>query len=478
MTYYLKRNSIRRYKRSIITISDFSRGIVTDRDGYLLPLNQATSAFNFNFLSGVLKDGFGIKECPLYEGHSPKFELTNQPKKIYYYKRFDKENSRYVDYLMLYCSDGFIYKNLLGSGLQFEKIEQLYFSKAPESVVYTYNGEDVIIFSTNDEFKIYNGIQVTVVEDCPTITSMCIHNERLFATEGGEKTSLWFSDDFDPTNWAISLDQAGYIDLRDGRGSLLKVLSFGGYVYVFRNYGITKVSAYGDQSDFWVEGISSNSGKIFGKSITHCGDKIIYLAQDGFYCFGGGKPTKILERLQGVISEVDNEEAKGVYFNGKYYCSLKIKTDKDIIEKVLLCYDIKSGDFIIGRGLNLIDFCILEGENNCELLFVCEGRDIIGKLSNKAQFFGESLQKIWRSGKSDLGVFKQKYLTKIYANTLSPLKIRVKSEKESRTLHFIGSPSNQMQLASVRGDIFEIEVICDTPNCKINNISLEYEYGR
>ncbi|MBR3864895.1 MAG: hypothetical protein IKJ19_07300 [Clostridia bacterium] len=478
MTYYLKRNSIKKYRRSIITINDFSRGIVTDRDSFLLPFNQATLAYNFNFLSGVLKDGFGIKECDLYQGSSPKFELTNQPKKLYYYKRFDKQINHYIDYLLVYCADGYIYKNIIGNDLEFEKIDELYFTSAPESVNYTYQGQDVIIFSTTNELKIYDGSNITVVEDCPSVTSICIHNERLFATEGGEKTSLWFSDDFDPTNWAVSLDEAGYIDLRDGRGSLIKVLSFGGYVYVFRNYGITRVTAYGNQAEFSVDGISSTSGKIYGNSITHCGDKIIYLAKDGFYSFTGGKPTKILERLQGVLSEIDNEDAKGAYFNGKYYCCFKIKTDEDTFEKVLLCYDIKSGDFTIARGLNLIDFCAMEAEKRCELLFICEGKDVIGTLSSKAQFFGESLQKVWRSGKSDLGVIKDKCLTKVYVNTLSPLKIRVKSEKESRTLHFVGSTSNQMQLASVRGDIFEIELICDTPNCKINNIALEYEYGR
>ena len=123
------------------------------------------------------------------------------------------------------------------------------------------------------------------------------------------------------------------------------------------------------------------------------------MASDGFYSFAGGKPIKILEKLQGFIENVDNEDAKGVYFNGKYYCNLNIKSDDDLVRNVMLCYDTKSGDFTIGRGLQIIDFCVFEGENYSDLLFICDGKDCIGALSNKAQFFNDSLQKIWHSGK-------------------------------------------------------------------------------
>ena len=97
------------------------------------------------------------------------------------------------------------------------------------------------------------------VLDAPKISSMALHYERLFATVDGEKNSVWFSDDLDPTNWSMSLDEAGFIELIDERGALLKVVSFLDYIYIFREYGISRLTAYGDQTSFSVSNLFVSS---------------------------------------------------------------------------------------------------------------------------------------------------------------------------------------------------------------------------
>lgn len=477
--YYAKRLKYPSLKRAQSYVNDFSKGISTRNDASLTPLYKAVTAYNFSFFSGVLKDGFGVCEANITNQKSPLFSIENvSPKRLYYFKQYNKEVGLYVDYLIVYGSNGLMYKAKMGQDENFSEISGVYFKNPPSAVNYTYAGKNVIIFSGETQICVYDGESVTTVNDAPSITSACIHSERLFVTEGGEKTALWFSDDFDPLNWNVSLEGAGYIDLRDGRGSLLKVISFGGYLYVFRNYGITRVTAYGDQTAFSVEGITTNSSKIIKDSITLCGDRIIYLAQEGFYSFSGGKPTKILQELDGLILGVNNQNAKGCYFGGNYYCIIKIKENSGVEREVLLSYNLKDGSFMLGKDLKITDFAVYEGENNCALLFLCENQNKIGTLSTKSQYFNQPLKKSWISGESDLGIRCEKCVTRVNVNTLTPIKVQVKSEKECKTLYFKGSTAKQSSSIAVKGERFTIGVECDCADCKISYISLEYEYLR
>lgn len=48
----------------------------------------------------------------------------------------------------------------------------------------------------------------------------------------------------------MSPDEAGFINFSDECGDVIKVVSFSNYLYVFREYGIFRLTAYGDQNDF------------------------------------------------------------------------------------------------------------------------------------------------------------------------------------------------------------------------------------
>jgi hypothetical protein len=295
---------------------------------------------------------------------------------------------------MIYADDGNFYKRVLNSEDDFMLVQDLSFDKTPSAVTYRYNGKDVIIFSLENLSKVYDGDSVFYIDDAPAITSTCIHNERLFATEGGQKTTLWFSDDFNPLNWSVSLEDAGYIDLRDDRGSLLKVVSFDGYLYVFRNYGITRITAYGDQTAFSVDGITASASRIIPESICVCGDRIVYLAEDGFYSFSGGTPVRIMEKLDG-LNFSDKSTAKAKYYRGNYYCVVTLKNQDDKPFQAIVCYSLKDSGFTIGNNLNIIDFAVMEGEKEHKLLFICaDNRAIGGTPANAPELVDEYLRRV------------------------------------------------------------------------------------
>jgi hypothetical protein len=357
----------------------------------------------------------------------------------------------------------------------FSLIQDLTFQEIPSAVTYRYNGNDVIIFSLGSVSRVYDGDKVAYIDDAPGITSTCIHNERLFATEGGQKTTLWFSDDFNPLNWSVSLEDAGYIDLRDDRGSLLKVVSFDGYLYVFRNYGITRITAFGDQSAFSVDGITASASRIIPESICVCGDRIIYLAADGFYSFSGGAPTRIMEKLDG-LSFNDKSTAKAKFYRGNYYCLVTLKNQEETPFQAIVCYSLKDGKFTLSSGLNVTDFTVMEGENEHKLLFVCSDNRAIGELSEKSEYFTRGITKTWESGQSNLGIVKEKILTKLFITSESQVKVRIKSEIGKRDLTFKGSKGMQVLPVGLRGESFSFLIQCDVPECYLSYLGAEVEY--
>lgn len=474
--YYVHNKANGASKTASYYVRDFSGGVESVTDEQILPLAYAAESENFAVKSGVLCDAGGVKAASSDIAELPPVASAGKAQKLYYFKTYNQTSGVYQNRLLAYLNDGYVYQSVCGAGAQFEKIEELDFAGAPSAVRYTYNGKNVIIFCYGDSMKIFDGQNVEVVQNAPSVTSMCMHGERLFATEGGEKTTLWYSDDFDPANWDVSLSEAGFIDLRDERGSLLKAVEADGYVYVFRNYGITRVSAYGDQTEFATDGLSSSSGRIYGDSITVCGEKIVYLAEDGFYCFGGSYPYRILTKLDGLLCGVDNSGAKGVFYNGELFVLLKLKL-KSGVTPCVLRYDFsgKSVSFISGAGVT--DLEVLNGENDYKLLFLCENSLKIGELSNVSERFGTAIQKSWVSGASDLSKPEvQKTLRGISLYASKPVSLVISSERGTKTLNFSGNNSDEYLKTALSGKAFTFCVKSSVGDCRAGRLKIDFEY--
>lgn len=471
--YYDKKTNISSAKKASITVKDFSAGLNGYKDEELLSLDECSDGYNFETSGGVLKDGQGVKRAD-FNGNCPKIGDELNPLRLYYYKRYDDVFDAYEENLLIYAEDGYIYKAKT-TDATFCKVDSLYFSSPPYAVSYNYLSRDVMIFSDGDKIVVYDGQTATSTTDVPSVTSMCVHSERLFATEGGSATSLWFSDDFDPLNWKVSLDEAGFVDIREGCGGLLKAVSFGGYVYVFASYGIVRVTAYGDQTEFCVDGIAASSGKIFGGSITVCGDRIIYLAADGFYSFAGGTPVRIMRGLDGKLLGIDNDGAKGCYYNGCFYCKMRVKTYSGE-RGVLLKYDVHRNSFCFSCDLCIQDMTVMDGEEENKLLFIVNGKKYPAMLSDKAERFSVALEKKWTSGKSDLGKTSTKSVVRLSLITAKDVSVTVKSECGSRLLRFFGSEKRQSLPIGLRGDNFSLTISSRSLGARISSVKIEYEY--
>jgi len=456
-----------------VVLSDFSGGMSGITSQRLLPLRYANVSYNFNTCNGALTDGVGL-DFLSFPATKKSVILDQCILGLYYFKRFVE--GTYKDLILLYCQDKFIYKYDVSNN-QLNRIEELFFETKPIGISYKFNQTDVFIFSTEKEgLFVFDGESALKVENVPVITSMCIHNERLFVTTNGEKTRLYFSDDFNPFNFNVSLDEGGYIDFQDQRGGLNKVVSNLGYLYIFRSYGISRLSSFYAQENFSVSHLFTCVGKIYPQSVTICDSGIIFLASDGLYMLTESSVKKILPNYDNFFYGVDNSDSKGEYFNGNFYLKCKMKFSQKV-EDVLVVYSVNDNNGYVSKNLNIFDLCpILSEEFSCMSAIAGNCTQIFA-FCNGASICTIPLTKVWETPITDLGIIgKDKVLKKIELYTKTDVTVKVETDKMKKTFLLKPKGTYAMEKVNVRGSEFKFIISCNVSGSEIAKPTLTFSY--
>ena len=399
-----------------VSVPNFFSGFDSNSDGSVLPISTATRIYNFDCSTGALTEGWGIEDSGIgQEG------IT----KLWQFRRYDDEAKCEVKKLMFSCSDGSVYYSAPHG---YSQLSGVSFSSPPFTVNYRLYGEDVILMCSQDEgMYVWNGIDPAYkVENAPPVTSLTMHYERMFVSSGGERNTVFFSDDLDPTNWNIDLSGGGFIQMVDEFGYVNRVISFLGYVYVLRERGISRITAYGDQSEFSVVNLFVSSGKIYPRSAAVCGDVLMFLADDGLYRFDGLSTRKAASAVCGAIA--DSPLSCGAYFDGKYFLALRTADAENEQNDGLLVYDLKTNAVSISRGVYIDELCPVENE----LFAVCNTG--VGVVSKCGEHFSAPLEKTWTSGMLDFGTDEQKTVKEFCVDASAPFTLEVSSERGTKKL--------------------------------------------
>lgn len=454
--FYEKKLKLPQSRASTVEFANFKSGMNRMLDSNILPIKYAYNTFNFDISDGALKDGLGI--CRLNNIHLNKPSPLGQypggdVKKVWQYFRYDITSGVRDDKLIVYMSDGNLYyTDIFGTQNDFVLLQNSSFISKPNFLNYRLNGEDVLIVSSNtDEMLVWNGVDLPYrVADAPRITSMTIHYERLFATSSGASNAVWFSKELDPINWDINLESAGFIETADERGANINVLSFLDYVYVFREFGISRICAYADQTQFSVSHLFTSSGRISAKTISLCGDRIIFLTSSGLYAFDGLDTYKILDEISGSISDIDN--ACACFYNGKYYLACRYNFDDgetvlcesnaDCVLNAVIEYNIIDKSFNVLRGIDIADFAVIKIGGNELLTAAVRGQnsEFIGVFDRSGKYYLSTLPKVWQSPYTDLGRGNYiKTLKALYLISHKPCSIIVKADGQKYSYEIEGN---------------------------------------
>ena len=437
-------------------------------DAKTVPFGRCDNLYNFNTYTGALTDGIGISDIELvYENYyDMKYKTVQLPsaKEItgcYFLKYWHEPMNQYLYLLMIYCHDGKILYNMVNSiNSEWTEIDNLQFSSKPMALYSKVNGVDSLIFYTeNDGMFVWN-MQLSKpikVDNPPKITSMCIHDNRLFATIKGDARSVIFSEELNPTNFNVSTEEGGYINMSDDFGKCNKVVSFDGYLYVFRDYNIARITEGRDRNEFVVTQLYVGNGKIYPNTVSVCGDKIMFLAADGVYKFDGTTAKKINFDFDDMIVGIDNHNAIGQYFDGNYYLACVIDFEDEVrfgCESLTAYHNnalIKinmSTDYIeVHRGCDISGLTLVnDGLNNCIIVTYTFDSMIstIGILKESGSLKSKMLKKFWKSEMHDFDLpNKLKFIKDITLITHSDITLNIYLDDKIKKYNVKGKSSAQ-----------------------------------
>lgn len=317
---------VKTYKKRIRVGFD---GIVNSSDESVTGLAYAKSCHNFAFEKGVINGKIGIDPASGYyvfpsliRHEYPTFATDKKIVNVFHYRKLSDSFKRSDDRLVVVLADTSVWYTSMFKQDTWHQFENFYLSGSPDAVNYNYKSNDVLLVSSCDDgLFIVNDHVVSYCSNAPKFSSIAVHNERVFGTVSGVNNQVWFSDDFDPSNWKVSPTEGGYINFADDLGSAIKVVSFLNYLYVFRDYGILRLTAYGDQNDFIMKKVFTDTGRIYKDSIVLCGDKIMFCAEDGVYAFDGYDAVRVGKEFP-IIS--DKRFVCGGYLENKYYLGCRL----------------------------------------------------------------------------------------------------------------------------------------------------------
>ncbi|MDR3263481.1 MAG: hypothetical protein LBT30_04145 [Clostridiales bacterium] len=348
----------------------------------LLPKNTARTAYNYRLSGGALTTGAGLSAAamPSVSGGEP-FALPSRTTNIvqmFVYTKYDYVNGKPDDRLIILDGQGYFYQTKLYESTPFTSVVFPRTFEKFDAVNYRYNGEDVLLMSAALGLYIYDGVNNPyVVSAAPKIKSMCVHSERLYASLKGDNTSIWFSDTFDPTNWNVSLDDGGFIDFADDGGYVRKVLQFNDSVYIFRDFSVERLIAYGEQSEFSVFKVCSLGAKIIPSTILLCGEYVMFMTRDGLFRFDGASSERIFESVTAMIDT--GYDARACFDRDKYYLAAKVdfKDGREVLcesagdgKNALFEFDVKSRTVNIMRGVSINDITAIKTQTK-ENVFAC-----------------------------------------------------------------------------------------------------------
>ncbi len=378
------------FKADFTSGADFSLDEV--RDG-----KSGADLSGFDYSDGSLKKGYGIASCELGEA--------------------------FIDGLWLYRKDGGIPMWAKNGTVKYSSKEIGNVSIAGMEVVGETRGinlkhrgvDTVLIFSEGGKLYWWNGEDAPKASALESVTSVEVYDSRVFASVRGSER-LYYSTMSNPIAFAES-SGGGYLDLSDDRGGINRLISFSGNLFVFKDYGIVRISER-ETGGFSVHSLYLEGGRIYPDTICLCGDVIVFMTDSGFYRFNGSSVKPVMKEIFSLV--LPSANASAAYHDGKYFLAAESSEGT-----VLICYDFSCVTLTRNIGIKKL---YPMGDRLC-----CLSNAVLGEIAKTGSYFGNPLPKRWVSSTMDFGTSRIKCLRSVLIGTSCPVTLTVTADGVTRS---------------------------------------------
>ena len=304
-------------------------------------------AYNVETDGGVLQRCKGFSKVKKYNraingyGYLPKHQGI---KKI-----FSLHNDYGDTAIYPLCDDGLYKESLWFGSSEYVKVDDIGDSK----VMFEYVGKDEegaqtkYVVRSGPSGLTVSGAGGTWVLADHGFNSAVIFAERLFGVGAPKQPNrIYFSAQFLPYEFTEDIDKGGYIDVDPSYGRAQDMLILGDCIYVIWEYGITRLKAYGYQSEFVLSSCYKSTSRIL-RGVRICANRMVFVAQDGIYSFDGGNIKSIGEQIFSFVELGGCNEVVSGFDKERYYLSVHSNEFEGEGNNILLRYDIRDGKWCI-----------------------------------------------------------------------------------------------------------------------------------
>ncbi len=461
------------------TFNDFCRP-----DGQKEDYQTKAISYNFFLDKQSFSSGYGVEVMKMptdkndLNNQTPLDMVGSQVLRMWSFPWFnDWENE--IKYKLFYFNDQkqFVNMTIIGSR-ELDSPLSSNFTSVPVGMNYRIHGHDYMIFSAadGDTYALGETYQ-KVLENAPKLMDICSHDDKLYALTATGRRTLVYSESNNIFDWDNST--TAHLDFTDERGQMTKVLSFNDYLYVFREFGITRVSTYAN-GEFNISHIFQSTSYIFPETISSSGEEIYFLTREGFYRFDGSTVKKLDLDLAKNIQDLTHASAS--VFEGKYYlaCRLDFKDaatvgceEGEYINNAIIIYDIGSGEVEVMRGVDAAQLLALNNPYVSKLAISFNGEHIgkIGQLSSDGKIFGSSIRKYWSSKFSYFGMGRgMKRVESFSFNFEGKFTLKIESDIDAKEFTFEGTGTKRVRV-KLSGHKFKLSFASDD-DVKINDFQI------
>jgi hypothetical protein len=449
-----------------------------------LPLSAAKYCYNVRVFNGRLRQSFGVDYASCNGSYLPSAAAAGSMiYKAAVYSRYDYVNSARDDRVMMLLYGNKIYQTGIGTSLDFGDTGITMSSGNVIFLNFHCNGKDCLyITDDNGMSYFYDGTDYRSLAATPKFSSLCVHNRKVYGT--ASENQVRFSEDYNPLEWSDTTKGAGCISFPDEYGAMRKIISFNGYLYVFRDYAVYKLAVYDDITDYTLTRIMVTDAKIYGETVAVCGDRIIFLTERGFMSYNGNTISVVWRDMFPMID--DKTYAAGAYFDGKYYISAKFATEGETVgdeahcnyNNGILACDLDADGATFVRGADVAEFlpCHI-GEKSYLFMRNSTGyrSAALSMPTEDGKIYGEHVKRLWRSPACIFDTEKDnKTVGKFYIRANADINVALTLDK---TYSFGFSAQNGTQCVTVGGnaETVRVEISTEADSFSVNGFSFELE---
>jgi len=451
--------------------------------------NEVYAEKFYNYLpTNKLNNSVGIKSASFpYSATDPEeYELNLQSKNVQsvegiaYFKQYFAHNGVTTHRLLVYDGSKVYINQMLDDSADIFWLYDLTFNTAPIILAYKKDDSDAIILASKDEMKIWKtGYSPYTISNVPIITSMCMNEGVLFCTIVDPAFKIWYATNLDAENVGNISKNSGYISLEDDLGYARKIITFNESVYVFSDYGITKIDSY--QGNFSVNQVYLSNTKIYTDTITVCGNMVLFLTKEGIHTFNGVKVSKLSIDLSALNIVCENAVASSI--QNKYYLALRINfndensilcENSEFINNVLVVVDVTNNSYQIVRGVDIKNMLPVKTEEFEKMLviFNSEHKNKIGEIVNTSVCMEDALPKLWQSGELVRGL-NNKLFTKLYAQADEGVKFKLIYDNKELSFTTYQKGLNQFMFKIPCKQI-KLEISSSYASASVDDVYLDY----